>query len=78
MEESIWKERVRENASAKGLGLCNRVERRLCAKKREGILIVKEEKRGGTSICGKPVKKGIYSTLQVAPDIASTFCSKKR
>ena len=24
MEESIWKERVRENASAKGLGLCNR------------------------------------------------------
>ena len=57
------KKRVREDASARGLGPCNRVERRLHTKKREGILIVKREKRGGTSICERPVEKGIYSTF---------------
>ena len=33
MEESVWKEGVREDASVKGLGLCNRVERRLHAER---------------------------------------------
>jgi len=51
IEESVQKERIREDASAKGLGPYNRVERRLRAKKREGVLIIKREKRGGTSIC---------------------------
>jgi len=60
MEESIWKERFREDASAKGLGPCNRIERRLWAVKREGVLIVKGEERGGISICRRSVKKGIY------------------
>jgi len=63
IEESVWKKRVREDASAKGLGPYNRVERRLYAKKREGILIIKRGKRGGTSIYGRPVEKGIYSTF---------------
>ena len=63
MEKSIWKERVREDASIKDLALCNRIKRRLHAVKREGILIVKGEERGGTSICGRSVKKGIYSTF---------------
>ena len=63
MEESIWKERVREDASVKGLGPCNRIERRLRAVKREGVLIVKGGERGGTSICGRSVEKGIYSTF---------------
>ena len=31
IEESIWKSRVGENTSAKGLELCNRVKERLCA-----------------------------------------------
>jgi len=61
MEESIQKERVREDASAKGLGPCNRVERRLCAEKREGVLIVKGGERGGASIHERSVEKGIYS-----------------
>jgi len=63
MKESIWKERVREDASVKGLGPCNRVERRLRTKKKEGVLIVKREERGGISICGRPVEKGIYLTF---------------
>ena len=35
IEESIWKSRVREDASAKGLGPCNRVKGKLCVQKRE-------------------------------------------
>jgi len=63
IEKGIWKERVREDASTKDLGPCNRVKRRLHAKKREGVLTVKGRERGGTSICRRPVEKGIYLTL---------------
>jgi len=61
--ESIWKKGVREDAGAKGLGPYNRVERRLCAKKRKSVLIVKGGERGDTSICERPVEKEIYSTF---------------
>jgi len=47
MEKSIWKERVGKNASAKDLGLCDRVKRGVCAKKGEGVFIVEERERGG-------------------------------
>ena len=63
MEKSIWEERVRKNASAKGLGSCNRVKREVCAKKGKGIFIVKERERGGTGICGGPTKKRVYPTF---------------
>jgi len=63
IEKSIWKERVREDASAKGLEPCNRIEGRLCATEREGVLIVKGEEKESTSICGRSVEKEIYLTF---------------
>jgi len=63
VKESIWKERVRKDASAKGLGSCDGVKGRICVKKGEGLLIVKRRKRGGTSICRGSVEKEIHSTL---------------
>jgi len=39
------------------------IKRRLHTEKREGVLIIKREERGGTSICGKSVEKGIYLTF---------------
>jgi len=77
MEKSIWEKRVGEDASVKGLGSCNRVKRGVCAKKGEGIFIVKRRERGGTGICGGPTKKRIYPTFQVTPNFTSTFCSQK-
>jgi len=77
VEESLWEKGVGKDASAKGLGSCNRVEGRVYPKEREGILIVKRRKRGGTSICRGSAKEGIYSTIQVTLDIASILCSKK-
>jgi len=77
IEKSIWEERVGENASAKGLGLCNRVKGGVCTKKGEDVFIVEGKEREGTGICRGPTKKGVYLTFQVTPNFASTFRSQK-
>ena len=77
MKESIWKKGVRKDASTKDLGLCHRIKEGIYAKKGESILTIEREKRESTDICGRPVEEGIYLTLQVTPDIASTLCGKK-
>jgi len=77
IEKSIWEERVRKDASVKGLGSCNRVKRGVCAKKEESVFIVKGRERGGIGICGGPTKKRVYPTFQVTPNFASTFRSQK-
>ena len=60
MEKSIWEQRIGKNASTKGLGSCNRVKRGICAKKGEGVFIVKGREGGSTGICGGPTKKRVY------------------
>ena len=77
MEESIWKKGVGKDANMKDLGLCHRIKEGIYAKKGESILTIEREKRESTDICGRPVEEGIYLTLQVTPDIASTLCGKK-
>ena len=77
MEESIWKKEVRKNASTKDLGPCHRIKGGIYAKKGESILTIERGKRGGTEFCERPVEEGIYPTLQVTPDIASTLCGEK-
>ena len=77
MEESIWKKGVRKNAGMKDLGPCHRIKEGIYAKKGESILTIEREKRGSIDVCERPVEEGIYPTLQVIPDIASTLCGKK-
>jgi len=77
IEKSIWKERVREDASVKGLGSYNRVKRGVYTKKGKGVFIVEGREKGDTGICGGPTKKRVYPTFQVTPNFTSTFCSKK-
>jgi len=77
VEESIWKKRVGEDASTKGLEPCHRIEGRVHTKKGEGIFTVKRGKGGGTSICRGSIKERIHPTLQVALNITSTLCGKK-
>jgi len=62
----------------KGLESCDRTKGRLHAKKGESVFSIKGRKRGSTSVCGRPTKKGVHLTIQITPDIASTLCSKKR
>ena len=63
VEKSLWEKGVRKDASVKGLGSCDRVKRRVCAKKGESVLVVKEGKREGTGICRGSAKKRVYLTF---------------
>jgi len=77
VEESIWKGGVRKNAHKKTMGSCNRIKERICAKERKGVLIIKEGKRGSTSICRGPVIKRVYLAIEIATDLTSPFCSEE-
>jgi len=77
VEKGLWKKGVRKNASAKGLGPRNRVERGVYAKERESVFLVKRRKRGSASICGRSIAKRVYSFLQITANITSTLCGKK-
>jgi len=77
MEEGVQKKRVRKNASTESLGSCNRIKKRLCTKEGESVFSIEERKRGSISVHRRPIEKGIHSTIQITPDIASTLCSKK-
>ena len=77
MKESIWKERVRKDTSAKGLGPRDRVEKEVYAKERESVFVVEREERESTSICGGSVVKRVHSSLQITTNITSTLCGKK-
>jgi len=77
IEKSIWKEGIREDASAKGLGPCDRVKERIYTKEEEGVFTVKRRERGSASVCERLAKKRVYLIFQVAPNFTSTFCSKK-
>jgi len=57
IKKSIWKERVRKDASMKGLGSCNRVKERVYVKEGEGVFTVKRRERGSASIHRGSAKK---------------------
>ena len=63
VEKGLQKKEVGKNTSIKGLGSCDRVERKVCAKKGESIFIVKRKKEKGTDICKGLAKERVYLTL---------------
>jgi len=77
MNKGVWKEKIRENADKKDLGLCNRCKRRVHAKKRKGILTVKRGERGGKEVCKGTVVKRIYPAVEVTTNNASIFCREE-
>ena len=77
MKASIWKEGVGKNVHKKTIKLYNRIEERVCAKKRKGILAIKGGKRKSTSICKGPVTKRIHPAVKIATDLTSLFFSKE-
>jgi len=77
VEKGLWEKGIRKNASAKSLGSCNRVERRVYTKEGKGVFVVKRRKRGSTSICRKLAVERVHSALQVTANITSTLRGKK-
>ena len=53
VEKDVWKERVRTDASAKGLKSCHRVKGGVHAKKEESVFTIERKKRGDINIYGK-------------------------
>ena len=41
MDKGVWEEAVREDADKEAIGPCDRCERRVCTKEREGVPVVK-------------------------------------
>ena len=77
MEKSLWKKEVRKNASAKGLGPCDRIEGRVYAEEGKGIFVIKRRKGESTSVHGESIVKRVHSTLQITANVTSVFCGKK-
>ena len=63
VEKGLWEKRIRKNAGTKGLEPCDRIEGGIYAEERKSVFVVKERKRGGTSICRRPAAKRVYPTL---------------
>ena len=59
------------------MGPCDRGKERICAEKREGVLIVKRERRGGEEIYKETTKEGIHMTIKVTTDSTSILCGKE-
>ena len=77
VEKGVWKKRVRANASVKGLGPCDRIEKRVYTKERKGIFVVKRKKRESASIHGRSIAKRVHLSLQITANVTSTLCGKK-
>jgi len=77
VKESLWEKGVRKNASVKGLGSCNRVERGVYTKERESIFVVKRGKGESASVHGRSIAKRVYPSLQITTNVTSTLCGKK-
>jgi len=77
VEEGLWEKRIRKNASAKGLGSCNRAEGKVYTEERKDVFIVERREGGSAIICGRSTAKRVHSALQVTTNIASTLRGKK-
>ena len=77
VKENIWKEEVGKNIHKKTIELYNKTEGRVCAEERKDVLTIKRGKRESTSICKRPVTKGIYSAIKITIDLTSLFCNEE-
>ena len=77
MDKSIWEETIRENADEKGVELRNRSKKGVCAKKGEGVSVVKRRKGGGERIYQRTVAERIYLTVKVTTDSTGILCEKE-
>jgi len=60
------------------VGLCNKVERRICTKERENLSLVQRRERRGKEVYLEADKKEVYLTIKVTIDGTSVFCGKER
>ena len=71
------KEAIREDAYKKGVGSCDRCERRVYAKEGKGVSIVKGRKGRGERICEGIVVEELHSAVKVTANSASVLHRKE-
>jgi len=59
------------------MGPCNRGKGGICAKKEEGVSIVKRRKEEGKRVYSRTTEKEVYLTIKVTPDSISILCREK-
>ena len=59
------------------IGPCNRGKESVCAKKEEGVSIVKRKESRGTWVHWKTIEEGIYQTLNVTSNGTYILCRKE-
>ena len=77
VEKGLWEKRIRKDASVKGLGSHDRIERRVYTEERKGVFTVERGEGRSAIICGRSTVKRVHSALQVTANVASTLCGKK-
>ena len=60
------------------MGSCHRSQRRICAKERQDLSIVKSRKRGGARIREGLVEEGVYQAIEITTDVTGILCAKER
>jgi len=58
------------------VGLCNRFEEGICAKKKESLSLVLKRVRRGKRVHSEADKEGIHSTIKVTTD-STSICYRK-
>ena len=77
MDKSVWEEAVGENAYEEIVRSRDRGKKEVCAKKGEGVSVVKERKRRGEGICEGTVVEGLHSAVEVTADGTSVLCREE-
>ena len=59
------------------MGPCNKVEERICTKKRESLSLVQRSERRSERVYLGADEEGVYQTIKVITDYAGILCRKE-
>ena len=57
---------------------CDRVEERVCTKRRKNLSLVQRRERESKRVCSRVDEEGIYLAVKITIDCTSIFCRKER
>jgi len=57
---------------------CYKSQKRICAKERQNLSVVKSRERRSIGVCEGSIEKEIYQAIKITTDVTSVFCAKER
>ena len=77
MDLCLQKESKWDNTDKEVMGPCNRDERRICAKKEEGVSVVEGRDKRDMWVHQRTIKKRVYQTPKVTSNSICVFYKKE-